>query len=148
MSAKKISFMKGGEIKRYKPTKETELFKRLRNRKGEDVMMKKIVITGLAVSLLVCNAFISQAVICSKSPDGVHHFNAHRAASAGYSVDRGTHEYLYGYDQNNNPIYRTDCKISDKYEYCEYICSYCGVANTDQGSHSHFIKTWHSINHK
>lgn len=111
-------------------------------------MTKKILIIGLAVSLLVCNVFISQAVICSKSPDGVHHFNAHRAASAGYSVERGAHKYLYGYDQNNNPIYYNDCIREDRYNYCEYICSYCGVANTAQGSHSHYVNTWHSVNHQ
>lgn len=110
-------------------------------------MMKKKVITGLAVFLLLSNAFISQAVVCSKSPDGVHHFNVHRSANAGYSVDRGTHEYLYGYDQDNKPIYHNDCAISDSYQYCDYICKYCNAANPDQGSHSHFIMTWHSKSH-
>lgn len=110
-------------------------------------MMKRIGLLSFTVLFLLGNAFVVQAAVCSNSPDGVHHFSVHKAANAGYSVDLGTHEYLYGYDQNNNPIYKNDCRRSERYQYCQYICSYCNKVNDTEGSHSHYVKTVHSINH-
>lgn len=56
--------------------------------------MKKIVVALLmALSVFSCSSMVSQAAVCSGStPDGVHHFDAHRLLNAGYSVDKGTHQ--------------------------------------------------------
>lgn len=112
-------------------------------------MMKRIGALGLAVAFLMCSGFVSWAAVCSSSnsPDGVHHFNVHKDANAGYHVNRGTCTYLYAYDVNNNPIYRSDCIMTDCYEYCNYICKYCNKVDDTQGSHAHYAMTLHSVHH-
>lgn len=110
-------------------------------------MMKRIGTFSLVVLLLFGNVLVPQAVVCSNSPNGVHDFSVHKSVDAGYSEDLGTHEYLYGYDQDHNPIYKNDCRKTAHYQYCQYICRYCNKVNDTQGSHSHYVKTSHSVNH-
>ncbi len=112
-------------------------------------MMKRIGALGFAVVLLIYSGFVSWAAVCgsSNSPDGAHDFSVCKRADAGYSVDKGTCVYIYGWDQNGNPIYKNDCRISDRYQWCNYICKYCNQVNDTQGAHPHYVKTVHSVNH-
>lgn len=114
-------------------------------------MMKRIWALGLAMVLLVCSGFVTLAAANGNGvqphDSHVHDFSVCKRANAGYSEDRGVCEYLYGYDQNRNPIYKNDCRKTDHYEWCNYICRICGKTNDTQGAHSHFVKTTHSVNH-
>lgn len=114
-------------------------------------MMKKIGVLGLAMVLLVCSGFVSMANVGGHDilpqDSHVHDFSVCKRADAGYSVDKGVCVYLYGTDQNGNPIYKDDCRISDQYQWCNYICRICGKTNDTQGAHSHFVKTVHSKSH-
>lgn len=113
----------------------------------EDLLMKKTVVAFLmALSVFSCSSMVSQAAVCGGStPDGVHHFDAHRLLNAGYSVYKGTHQYLYGYTEDNKPIVRNDCRITWDYEYCENCCIYCNVGQGN--THPELIRVRHSINH-
>lgn len=97
------------------------------------------------LAVFISTTFSAQAAVCTNSPDGVHHFDEHKRAGAGYSVDVGTHRYLYGYDENKNPIYKYDCRLTDYYEYCQNKCIYCNA--TYGSTHTHYVKTQHSVNH-
>lgn len=111
-------------------------------------MKRKIVAIGIAPLIFACNSMTLQAATCPYSPDGVHHLssNAHRSSGMGYSVDKGTHTYLWGYDVDENPIYKDNCKITESYEYCRFACNYCGAVDNDSPYHTH-CTTHHSINH-
>lgn len=110
--------------------------------------MKKTILTVcIALTIFMCNSVPVSAAICNGSPDGVHHFWAHqRQYGTEYSVSVGTHKYIYGYDAQNKPIYQFDCEMKNHYQYCKYICSYCGIEQ-DGVLHSHYTSTSHSVNH-
>ncbi len=95
--------------------------------------------------MTLSSVIVAQAVVCSKAPDGVHHFG-HVEQPMGYSVYKGTHEYLFGYDPDGRPIYHNDCKIYDAYSYCRNLYSYC---QTGDGSsdHAHYKYTYHTVSH-
>lgn len=106
--------------------------------------MKKIVLAlCLALSVFACSSMVSEAAICSGSPDGLHHYDDHRRANAGYSEDAGTHRHHTGYDSNNQKVYET-CYLTDWYEYCERQCHYCQAIQPNS-RHTHFVKTQHSV---
>lgn len=114
-------------------------------------MMKKIATLGLVAALLICSGFISKAFVGS---DGIlptaahtHDFSVCKRADAGYEVDRGVCIYEYGRDEKGNPIYKDDCRLTDKYQWCNYICRICNKVNDTQNAHSHYVKTVHSVVH-
>jgi hypothetical protein len=106
---------------------------------------KTFLMLCIALSVFMCNSTSAFAAVCEKSEDGVHHFsNHHRHFTQIYSEDGGSHMYLYGYDQNNKPIYRYDCYRKLSYYWCNYACAYC---DTEDARHSHYATTSHSVNH-
>lgn len=108
--------------------------------------MKKIVLTICVVlTALIINSSTALAAVCSGAPDGVHHFSEHVLTGGAHTV-KSTHNYIYGYDQNNNPIYK-ECQKTDYYTWCEYKCAYCSVRNPDANRHTHITYTAHSANH-
>ncbi len=109
--------------------------------------MKKIIL-ALFVSgmIFLSSSSVSLAAVCSGAPDGVHHFDAHRRLYAGYSVDIGTHSYLYGY-VNGEAIYRNDCSMKENYEYCDLYCIYCGTTYV-AGRHVELTSISHSVRHQ
>ena len=109
-------------------------------------MKRTVTALCVALAVFVCDSSLAFAAVCSKAPDGVHHFSVHRRAGAGYSVDGGTHRYLYGFDVNNNPIYKDNCSLTMGYEYCNMQCRYC-TTYQENSQHEHYTSTRHSINH-
>lgn len=111
-------------------------------------MRKTILAVCVALAIFMCNAVPASAAsaVCSKSPDGHHHFNDCWSAGAGHNVYGGTHSYIYGYDENENPIYRNDCELWLGYEYCTYMCRYCQLKEGNQ--HEHYVGTFHTVYHK
>lgn len=110
-------------------------------------MRKTILVVSIALTMFMCNSVSASAAICSNSPDGVHHFNDHwRQYGAGHSVYGGTHEYLYGYDAQDKPIYKNDCELWHGYQYCKMRCSYC-YTEQEGMQHEHYTSTSHSVNH-
>ena len=108
-------------------------------------MIKTIFALGVVLSIFVFNSTYAFAAICNPAPDGVHHFNAHR--SNGKIIhEESTHTYLYGYDSANKPIYRSDCKVTTYFRYCEFACSYCGTTQENTW-HYHWDHANHSIDH-
>ncbi len=105
-------------------------------------------LSALCVTLLIfmCNSMLVSAAVCSGSSDGVHHFGSHADTGAGQLKVGGTHQYLYGYDNQNNPIYRNDCQIAYYFKYCEYSCNYCGTRQ-EGSQHEHLTGTIHSVKH-
>lgn len=108
-------------------------------------MKKTIVALLTAVTVFAGSSIVSQAAVCSGSSDGVHHFSAHRLLNAGYSVDKGTHQYLFGYTEDGVQITRNDCRITWDYEYCENCCIYCNVGQGN--THPELVRVRHSIGH-
>ena len=109
-------------------------------------MKKTIFALCIALSVFMCNSTFALAAVCNLSPDGVHHFSAHEQGVR-FTVDGGFHEYLYGYDSQNRPIYKNDCKITYNNSYCNYVCKHCYIKQ-DNGQHTHSGSTSHSISHK
>lgn len=108
--------------------------------------MKKIVLTVCVVfSVFIINSSTAMAAVCQNAPDGVHHFSEHVITGGAYDITF-THNYIYGYDHNNKPIYK-ECQMTDYYSWCMYKCKYCSVRNTDEGRHVHITYTTHSVNH-
>lgn len=109
-------------------------------------MKKCILALSIVLTLFMVNSTSAFAAVCNNAPDGVHHFERHMHESGEYSREGETHTYLYGYDVSNRPIYRSDCKITYYYQYCNFVCEYCG---TMQGGtrHTHTTRTVHSKNH-
>ncbi len=108
---------------------------------------KTFLMLCIALSVFMCNSTSAFAAVCEKSEDGVHHFDKHRyILGSGYNRDGGNHMYLYGYDHNDRPIYKNDCKLKLIYNNCNYICSDCHIIREGM-LHSHQINTIHSINH-
>lgn len=97
-----------------------------------------IMIVGLSLPIS------AKAAVCSKSPDGIHHFSSHQNQNYGYSVN-GSHQYRYG-TSNGKVEYRT-CNTKDWYTYCMNKCSYCSTIDTTSGTHTHYQYTEHSVNH-
>lgn len=114
-------------------------------------MIRKIGAIGLMAALLAGSGFASLASVRDESvlpkATHVHEFTVCRRADAGYSVDKGVCVYLYGTDQNGNPIYKDDCKRTDQYQWCNYICRICNKMNDTQGAHPHYVRTVHSVKH-
>lgn len=87
-----------------------------------------LVVLILSLSLIFASMPCYAFNTCpGNSPDGVHHFSGHKSLNYGYNESLGYHSYLYGYDSNNNPIYRSDCLMSQAYHYCENFCVYCNA---------------------
>lgn len=104
----------------------------------------------VALSVFMCNsapAFASARIICNGSPDHYHHFSKCQLEKDGYSKDGGTHSYLYGFDINNNPVYKNDCRITMRYQYCNYVCAYCNTKQ-DGARHEHHVLDTHSVVHR
>lgn len=123
----------------------------------EKRMGKTVLTFCVAVSLFMCSSLSALATmqnvsspaseyVCSKSPDGYHHYSVWRRANAGYSKSAGTHQYISAYDQYDCPIYRDDCELRHVYQYCNYECKYC-MRERENSQHEHLIKTTHSIIH-
>ena len=106
---------------------------------------KCVLVLALVFILSFSGKMISHAAVCSSSPDGVHHFH-HVQQPSGYTVYVGTHEYLFGYDENDNPIYHNDCQLMNVYTYCRMICDYCGKTDGNP-DHDHRTGTLHSVPH-
>lgn len=109
-------------------------------------MKKTIFALCIAMSIFMCDLMLASAVVCSAAPDGVHHFSGHESLGSLYGVEDGTHEYLYGYDHNEKPIYRNDCKLIQVYRACVFKCAYCNVRESDV-QHGHHVYTLHSVDH-
>ncbi len=114
-------------------------------------MIRKIGAVGLMVALLAGSGFASLASAGGESSlprdTHVHVFNVCKRADAGYNVDGGVCIYLYGEDQNGNPIYKDDCRKTDQYQWCNYSCRICGKLNDTQKAHPHYVRTVHSVKH-
>ncbi len=104
---------------------------------------KSLVVFCVALSVFVCNLMVVSADTCSKSSDGYHHFNHHYVTDP-YDVVT-THQYLYGYDVNNIPIYKT-CVVTTTYRDCQFACTACGIPQ-DSSIHTHVIVVTHSGKH-
>lgn len=111
-------------------------------------MKKKIVAFCTAMFVFAGSSMTALAAVCPhpNAPEGVHHFNSCKSVDGGRIEDLGTHTYLYGYDKNNKPIYRDDCRKTQAYKYCIYVCYYCGLENQN-GAHEHPQGIRHSISH-
>ncbi len=109
-------------------------------------MKKSILTICIIFSVFMINSTSVFAAVCNNAPDGVHHFDGHRREGGEFSREGETHTYLYGYDAQHKPIYRSDCKITYYSQYCNYVCEYCG---TMQGGtrHTHTTRTVHSKDH-
>lgn len=110
---------------------------------------KKIkVLLSVIIMLIIMgvNNLPSFAAVCNLSPDGVHHFCDHRRLGVGYTEPGGYHEYLYGYDEKNKPIYNNDCWQTIVYEYCVNCCKYCRIVGPDD-KHPEYATTNHSVLH-
>ena len=110
-------------------------------------MKKKLLALGMALFVFSGSSMTALAAVCPhpKAPGGVHHFNSCKPTGGGRTDDLGYHSYLYGYDENNNPIYK-NCKMTQPVQYCIYVCYYCGQENLD-GTHEHKLLIQHSVNH-
>lgn len=110
--------------------------------------MKKIKLCLAIITMIFFTLYNNMSVyaaVCPKSIDGVHHFDAHRRVGAGYSVDLGYHDYLWGYE-GGRPIYKNNCRMTEVYQYCERACIYC-YAGLKGSTHSEYSSTTHSISH-
>lgn len=108
---------------------------------------KTFLMLCIALSVFMCNSTSAFAAVCEKSDDRLHHFSTHRRyLDTTYGVDGGTHWYLYGYDHNEVPIYKNDCKLTVLYCYCDYACSACGTIQ-EGARHTDQLVTNHSIKH-
>ena len=102
----------------------------------------------MALLVFISSSMIALAAVCPAAPDGVHHFDACKTAPAGRIDDLGYHSYLYGYDEKGNPIYKSDCKMTQGVQYCWDVCSYCRLQNPNGGQHEHKLAIEHSISHQ
>lgn len=102
----------------------------------------------IALTLFMSHSTLAFAAICDNAPgpDKVHHFDICVREGTGFVRDGGTHTYLYGYDAQHNPIYRSDCRLVYRYENCNHHCRYCGLKQ-DGDRHYHLESTTHSIDH-
>ncbi len=112
-------------------------------------MKKKIVAFCMAMLVFAGSSMTTLAAICPNpnAPEGIHHFNDHKRAGWGYERDLGTHSYVYARDSQGNPMYRDDCRVKTSFEYCQYVCHYCGLANQETELHDHYVGVTHSVNH-
>lgn len=109
-------------------------------------MKKKLVAFCMAMFVFAGSSMTAMAAVCPNAPDGVHHFNSCKPVNGGRIADLGTHTYLYGYDENDKPIYRNNCRMTQPYQYCIYACYWCGQENPN-GAHEHAQAIRHSISH-
>ena len=115
-------------------------------------MKSKIIALSMALFVFAGSSMTAQAGLCPNpnSPDGLHHFEyGHQYCEFqdwGYVKDLGSHREIYGYDQDANPIYGPECKMTQKVEYFKYVCFLCGLEDSN-GSHEHFGPIQHSISH-
>ena len=110
-------------------------------------MKKKLLALGMALFVFAGSSMTALAAVCPhpNAPGGVHHFNACKPTGGGRTENLGTHSYLYGYDENYNPIYR-NCTMTKVIQYCVYVCRYCAQENPN-GAHEDTIAIRHSVNH-
>ena len=94
---------------------------------GTIALVALITISGLFTNSV-------HAVVCSNSPDGIHHYDGHQLTGSGYSLNIGNHEHLVGVQQGES-VYRT-CHLTQYFNYCHYKCTYCGAVN-DADFHTH-----------
>lgn len=106
-------------------------------------MKKTIVALSLIVTVLIGSASTCFAAVCPSAPDGVHHFNT-ISVFAG-SEDHYNHYYLYGYDENNEPIYLI-CGVTITTTAWHYVCQFCGTQKPGDPVHESTVIT-HSANH-
>ena len=104
---------------------------------------KKIIAFFIAVgivfnSITVVNA-ASQRKVCQP------HIFEEVEQPAGYTVDGGSHMYLYGIHSDGSSEYR-ECKLTDVYQYYREICKNCGI-RSDRQDISKYVKTLHSAHH-
>lgn len=109
-------------------------------------MKRTIIALCMVLTIFVGSSMVSQAAVCSNSPDKVHHFDGHKKANAGYTIDGGTHQYLYGYE-GEKPIYLYNCRLTHYMEYCYKQCIYCSAV-LEGSTHEHLTNTRHSISHQ
>lgn len=112
-------------------------------------MKSKIIALSMALLVFAGSSMTAQAAVCPNpnAPGGVHHFNSCKPTLGGRIEDLGYHTYLYAYDNNHNPVYRSDCHLTQGIQYCRYVCFYCGADDPD-GAHEHKQLIQHSISHK
>ena len=106
-------------------------------------MRRSIIALCMVITILISSSSVCFAVVCPNAPDGVHHFNTHHAYEG--TNENYTHLYLFGYDNNNNPIYY-NCYVTKTTSYCYYVCSYCGLQQPNVSSHTH-VSEIHSASH-
>ena len=103
-------------------------------------MKKKILLFALAVTFFMAGSIDSAAVVCSASPDGVHHLNKHSITRT-YDTP-GQHNYVWGYDVNGNEIIQV-CHTNMHWANCKYVCSYCNADDPNNKLHTEYLGTTH-----
>ncbi len=112
-------------------------------------MKKKITKTFLtlyaAFTVLMCSSSLATAAVASPdSTNHVHDFEYVHVATR--EDDAGTHQYIWGYDPDENPIYHYDCRLTNIVWIRVPQCTICGLQHGDPYESVVYIK--HSIDHK
>lgn len=113
-------------------------------------MKRTIAAFCMAILVFAGSSMTALAAVCPhpNAPGGVHHFTSCKPAGNGGRIeDHGFHSYLYGYDDTGKPMYRNDCRMTEAFQYCIYVCHWCGLENPDS-PHEHSLGIQHSISHK
>lgn len=106
-------------------------------------MKKTIATLCMVITILIGSTSTCFAAVCPNSPDDVHHFNKMNIIAG--NTEYYDHTYLFGYDENNKPIYDT-CRVTIITSYWHYVCQFCGLQKPNDPVHESVVTT-HSANH-
>lgn len=109
------------------------------------IITKTFLTLCLAFSFYVCSSFFACAA--EVSPNAVNHTHYFTVPThiATKTSDAGFDTYVWAYDVNRNPIYRSDCRLTDYIWVYDYQCEYCDLLQGAIWEKTVFTK--HSISH-
>lgn len=96
-------------------------------------MKRKIIAFGMALLVFAGSSMTVLAGFCPhpNAQDGLHLIkcgeNICRSQGWGEVRDLGSHRYLYKLDENGNPVYGPECRITQRVEYFSFVCFNCGT---------------------